>query len=100
MPSVRDDMNPVPGHPNHNPDGILRGMGVSFVLDSMGNGGFPFLGFRTELQWRRSMESMCHLKCSGPSGVHVSPIKMVGPSGVHVSPEMVGGPLVSMCYLK
>ena len=93
-------MNPVPGHPNHNPDGILRGMGVSFVLDSMGNGGFPFLGFRTELQWRRSMESMCHLKWSGPSGVHVSPIKMVGPSGVHVSPKMVGGPLVSMCYLK
>ena len=49
VPSVRDDMNPVPGHPNHNPDGILRGMGVSFVLDSVGNGGFPFLGFRTEL---------------------------------------------------
>ena len=47
--TVRDDMNPVPGHPNHNPDGILRGMGVSFVLDSVGNGGFPFLGFRTEL---------------------------------------------------
>ena len=46
------------------------------------------------------MESMCHLKWSGPSGVHVSPIEIVGPSGVHVSPKMLGGLLVSMCYLK
>ena len=35
-------MNPVPGHPNLNPDRILRGMGVSFLKDYTRDGGLLF----------------------------------------------------------
>ena len=30
-------MSPAPGHPDLNPNRILRGMGVSFVWDSVRN---------------------------------------------------------------
>ena len=45
------------------------------------------------------MVSMCHLKCVGPYGVHVSP-KLCGPMWCPRVTYNVLVPMVSMCHLK